>query len=144
MRGKLQTPSEHREDSSAHTKGVYILPLIHNFQGTITFKAYIRGMGIVTITNDGTLNNEFKMKIGNNLRLVPHEDPLYVTPEVYAQLGIPEDQSKKRKAESLVPPAPETVVGKLSKEFAADVTGVYEKVSHKRVEDIPKSSGKIG
>lgn len=144
MQGTPQTPSEQREGSSAYTKGVYLFELRHHFRGVTTFDVYIREMGeIVTITNENTLNNELKMKVGNSLKLVPEDPILFLTPEVYAQLGIPEDMARNRRPTSLKPIPTETTVTDLADEFSADITGVYERVTHEPVEDIPDSSQKV-
>src|SRR5690606_21895566 len=124
----LRTPQaapEQREDTSLYTKGVYIFELRHHVRKSVTFDAYIRGLGIVTITND-TVDNDFKMKVGNSLKLISDEPLIFLSEDDFNKFNIPKQQGRNRKPESLKPEA-ETPVIQMAEEFSADITGVYNK-----------------
>lgn len=141
---KPQGAQEQHEDLSSHTHGAYFFEIRHHCRKQITFQAYIRGTGIVTITNKGTYMDQFKLKDGNSLRLVPEDDVLYMTAETYAELGLPTDNARARRSESLRP-IPSEVTETVVSEVAADVTGVYNRVSGEKVEEeTPDSSQQAG
>lgn len=146
----LRTPQatpEQREDATVYTKGVYSFELRHHVRKIVTFGAYIKGIGIVEITND-TFDRDFKMKIGNSLKLIPDEPIIFVRAEDFPNLGIPEQQAKKRNPDSIKPIIPAPEVSDIQNESAAEVTGIYNKVSGKMVEEAlekaPDSSENTG
>lgn len=146
----LHTPQagpEQREDTSAYTKGVYVFELRHHVRTKVTFDAYIKGIGIVTITND-TFDGDFKMKRDNSLKLVSDESILFVSEKDFSTFRIPSENAKSRKPESLKPLPAGTSIEEVIDTSHAEVTGVYEKVTRKMIDEAfdeaPDSSQQTG
>lgn len=141
---KPQSAPEQKEDTSSFTRGAYFFEIRHRARKPITFKAYIRSMGIVTITSENTIQNQLKLREGNNLLLVPEEPIIYMTPETYEELGLPTEDARPRRPDSVIPNKEQQPVHTLTEETFADITGVYKKVTGEIIEEAPDSTEQAG